>query len=94
VDTATSQPGELTLSLPSAQPSLAIAPALGASETGLGFASASALTPALILELWLASESASFGLTLEELSSALAAIGERYNYNQPAETDPTAAQRS
>ena len=93
MDTATSQPGELTLSLPSAQPSLAIAPALVGAETGLGFASASGLTPALIEEIWLASEAKSCGLTREELSAALAAIGERYNCNQPPATDPAAAQR-
>jgi RNA polymerase sigma-70 factor (ECF subfamily) len=84
VDTASSQPGELTLTLPSAQPSLASADA----------AAHTALAPSLIQELWLASDAESCALTQTELSAALAAVGAKHNYNHPPETHPTPAQQA
>jgi RNA polymerase sigma-70 factor, ECF subfamily len=91
VDTASSQPGELTLSLPSAQPSLAASPE---AETDLVHATASGLPAALIQELWLAAGAEPCGLTREELSAALTAVGEKYHYNQPPELRPTQAQQA
>jgi RNA polymerase sigma-70 factor (ECF subfamily) len=91
VDTASSQPGELTLTLPSAQPSLA-----GASDTqaDVTLATISGLSPALIEELWPISDAASCGLTQAEFSAALAAVGAKHHFNQPPVARPTAAQQS
>jgi len=89
VDTASSQPGELTLSLPSAPPSLAVVPeAAAATPTAAG------LPAALLQELWLTAEAELCGLTQAELSTALAAIGAKYHYNLPPEARPTAAQQT
>jgi len=106
VDTA-SQPGELTLTLPSAEPALAASPELSfrpeaehlpaeAEKPATPHATDSAspvLTPGLIQELWIACEGASCGLTQTELASALTAIGAKYNCNQPPPAQPTAAQQ-
>ena len=107
MDTASSQPGELALTLPSAQPPLAAPPELSfrpeAAQSAAATekpatpaatdSTASALTPTLIHELWLAAEAEACGLTHEELSAALAAIATKYHYNQPPETHPTPAQQ-
>ena len=106
MDTA-SQPGELTLTLTSAEPSLdestelsfrpkaALSAAVAAKPaTPPATDSASpVLTPTLIQELWIASEGASCGLTQAELASALAGIGAKYNYNHPPEIRPTESQQ-
>ena len=91
MDTASSQPGELTLTLPSAQPSLA-----GASDTEADatLATISGLSPALLEELWPISEAESCGLSQAEFSAALAAVGAKHHYSQPPETRPTSAQQS
>jgi RNA polymerase sigma-70 factor (ECF subfamily) len=91
VDTASSQPGEIILTLPSTQPSLVNGSDKEADAT---FAAISGLSPALIEELWLTSEAESCGLTRAELSSALAAVGAKHHYNQTPETIPTSAQQS
>ncbi len=90
MDTA-SQPGDLTISLPSADPALAAFPD-GDSE--LARAALSGLPVHLIHELWLAADAESCGLTREELSAALAAIGAKHHYGQPTETRPTSAQEA
>jgi len=82
VDQASSKPGELTLTLASAQP-------LAGED-----AAAATLPPALLEELWLASEAASCGLTESEFSDVIAIVGERHHYNQPPETCPTLAQQT
>jgi RNA polymerase sigma-70 factor (ECF subfamily) len=78
VDQASSEPGELTLTLPS---------------TG-DEAAASDLPPALIEEFWIASEAATCGLTESEFNDVLAIVGARHHYNQPPETYPTLAQQT
>jgi RNA polymerase sigma-70 factor, ECF subfamily len=90
VDTA-SQPGELTLSLPSADPALA---ASTDAQADLAHAAASGLPPALIQELWLAAGAESCSVTREEFSAALAAVGAKCHYNLPAEFRPTPAQEA
>jgi RNA polymerase sigma-70 factor (ECF subfamily) len=94
VDTA-SQPGELTLPRPSAEPTLAASPD---AEADLAHASVTGLPPALIQELWLAADAESCALTREEFSSALAAIGAKRHYGLPPDTEtgirPTAAQQA
>ena len=87
MDTASSQPGELTLTLPPAQPPLA-------AEEPIPTTTASALTPTLIQELYLLAEAESVGLPREELAAALTRIGAKHNYNQPADIRPTAAQQT
>jgi RNA polymerase sigma-70 factor (ECF subfamily) len=92
VDTA-SQPGDLTLSLPSADPALAAFPD---GDADLAHAASSGLPVDLILirELWLAADAESYGLTREEFSAALAAIGTKHHYGQPSEIRPTSAQEA
>jgi RNA polymerase sigma-70 factor (ECF subfamily) len=89
VDTA-SQPGELTLPLRSAEPTLAALPA----ATDLARAAQSGLPAPLIQELWLAADAETCGLTREEFSAALAAIGAKYHYGLPAEIRSTSAQEA
>ncbi len=91
MDTASSQPGELTLTLPSAQASLIGTPD---SADEVAHATTSELPPGLIEELWTTSEAESCGLTQKELSAALAVAGAKHNYNQPLETRPTSAQQT
>jgi RNA polymerase sigma-70 factor (ECF subfamily) len=90
VDTASSQPGDIILTLPSAQPSLA-----GASEKkgDVTLATPSELAAGLIEELWLTSKAESCGLTRAEFGTALTAVGAKHNYNQPTEIRPTASQQ-
>jgi RNA polymerase sigma-70 factor, ECF subfamily len=80
---AASQPGEFALSLPSAEPALAPSPA------GLADEFISSLPAALLQELWLAADAEICGLTPEEFSAALVAVGTKHNYGQPSETSPT-----
>jgi RNA polymerase sigma-70 factor (ECF subfamily) len=90
VDTA-SQPGDLTISLPSADPALAAFPD---GDGDLARAGLSGLPADLIQELWLTADAESCGLTREEFSAALAAIGTKHHYGQPPGTHPTSAQES
>jgi RNA polymerase sigma-70 factor (ECF subfamily) len=90
VDTA-SQPGELTLSLPSAEPTLAPSPD---SQDDLAHEAVPHLPPALIQELWLAADAEACTLTREEFGAALANLGAKYHYGLAAEVRPTAAQEA
>ncbi|MGA1981513.1 MAG: sigma-70 family RNA polymerase sigma factor [Acidobacteriaceae bacterium] len=94
MDTA-SQSGELTLPLPSAEPTLAASPD---SEADLAHATVTGLPPALIQELWIAADAESCALTREEFSVALAAIGAKHHCGLPQNTDtdtrPTPAQEA
>jgi RNA polymerase sigma-70 factor (ECF subfamily) len=78
VDQASSETGELTLTLPSAGDDAAVFD----------------LPPSLLEELWLASEAATCGLTKSEFSDVLAIVGARHQYNQPPETHPILAQQT
>jgi RNA polymerase sigma-70 factor (ECF subfamily) len=82
VDTASSQPGDLVLPLPSAEQSTATASPL------------SALEPNLIEELWRAVEGANCALTCEEFGRVLTFVGEKVNYGLAAGNHPDPAQRA
>jgi RNA polymerase sigma-70 factor (ECF subfamily) len=90
VDTASPQPGELTLTLPSAQPSLAAALEAISADTSL----APALPAALLQDLFLAADAASCSLTPDEFAATLAAVGARHNHNQPPGVRATIAQQA
>jgi RNA polymerase sigma-70 factor (ECF subfamily) len=90
VDTA-SQPGELTLPLPSAEPTLTTPSDV---QPDLAHASVIGLSPALIHELWLAAGAESLTLTREEFASALAAIGAKHNFALPSDTHATPVQQA
>jgi RNA polymerase sigma-70 factor (ECF subfamily) len=85
VDTASSQPGDLLLPLPSAQES-------GQVSTHKSFASGLPLN--LVQELWQAAEAESCGLTLEEFSVVLASVGEKLNHGFPPDIHPDPAQKA
>jgi RNA polymerase sigma-70 factor, ECF subfamily len=85
VDTASSQPGDLLLPLPSAQESTQVT-----HPTSL----LAGLPLSLIQELWLAAEAETCGLTLEEFSIALASVGAKLNHGFPPATHPEAAQKA
>lgn len=91
MDTASSQPGEIILTLPSAQPSLAD---VSASESGISDATTLGLPPSFTEELWLVSEAESHGITQAEFITALAATGAKHHFNQAPETIPTPAQQT
>jgi RNA polymerase sigma-70 factor, ECF subfamily len=86
VDTASSQPGELALALPSAPQASLIADEVEVSAFGL---------PAgLIEELWAVADAASCGLTRAEFCAALTAVGAKYNYGLLADSRADAAQQA
>ena len=89
VDTA-SQPGELTLPLPSADAEFAGLP--GGAD--LADAALSGLPAPLIQELWATADAEACGLTCEEFSAALVAIGTKHHYGMPSEMRPTPAQEA
>ena len=84
VDTASSQPGDLVLPLPTAQSSTAASPAPRLSGLPL----------ALIQDLWHAAEAETCGLTLDEFSAALAAVGAKFNHGLPPAALPDSAQKA
>jgi RNA polymerase sigma-70 factor (ECF subfamily) len=84
VDTASSQPGDLVLPLPTAQSSTAASPTPRLSGLPL----------ALIQDLWLAAEAETCGLTLEEFSVALAAVGAKFNHGLPPAALSDSAQKA
>lgn len=84
MDTASSQPGDLVLPLPTAQSSTAASSAPRLSSLPLG----------LIQDLWLAAEAETCSLTLEEFSVALAAVGAKFNHGLPSATSPDSAQKA
>lgn len=78
MDTASSQPGDLLLPLPSAQESTSVSPTSLVSGLPLSF----------VQELWLNAEAETCGLTLEEFSIALASVGTKLNYGSPPGSHP------
>jgi RNA polymerase sigma-70 factor, ECF subfamily len=77
VDTASPQPGELTLDLPST-PMPAIEPA--------------EIPAPLLHDLWLSAECDTVGLTKPELATALTAIGTKHNFGLPSGVRATRTQ--
>jgi RNA polymerase sigma-70 factor, ECF subfamily len=90
VNTA-SQPGELTLPLPTTES------ALGSSPDGQAdfVPTASCGLPAsLIQELWLTADAESCDLTRDEFSATLQAVAAKCHYGLPPETRPTSTQEA
>jgi RNA polymerase sigma-70 factor (ECF subfamily) len=85
VDTASSQPGDLVLPLPNAQPSTA-----DSHPTSR----VSGLPLSVSQELWLVAEGETCGLTLEEFSTALATVGVKLNHGLPQGTHPDLSQKA
>lgn len=85
MDSASSQPGDLVLPLPSTHQSTTTSPDTSAL---LG------LSLNFIHDLWLAAEAETCGLTLEEFSATLAAVGTKFNYGLPHGTHPDATQKT
>jgi RNA polymerase sigma-70 factor (ECF subfamily) len=85
VDTASSQPGDILLPLPSAQESTPGSRPLSVS---------SGLSVSVIQELWLAASAEKCGLTPEELTAVLSSVGAKLNHGFPPETYPDAAQKA
>ena len=84
MDTASSQPGDLVLPLPTAQSSTAASPTPRSSGLPLN----------LIQDLWLAAEAEICGLTLDEFSAALASVGAKFNHGLPPAALPDSAQKA
>ena len=80
VDTASSQPGEFTLAIP--------------VESAAKMRSPGAIADDLLMEVWLAADGASYGLTREEFADALAAVGAKCNFNQPTGLHADATQKA
>jgi RNA polymerase sigma-70 factor, ECF subfamily len=85
VESASSQPGDFVLSLPSAQQSTTVS-----YQTAL----LSGLPLNLIQELWIAAEAETYGLTLEEFSITLASVGAKFNCGLPPGTPPDDTQKT
>jgi len=85
VDTTSSQPGDLVLSLPSAQQSTVADDEIPVSS-GPPFE--------FVQEFWLTAEAEACGLAQEEFGIALATIGEKFNYGFPPGAHPNSAQRA
>jgi RNA polymerase sigma-70 factor, ECF subfamily len=84
VDTASSQPGDLLLPLPSAQESTSVSPTSLVSGLPLSF----------VQELWLSAEAEICGLSLEEFSIALASVGAKFNHGFPPDAHPDPAEKA
>jgi RNA polymerase sigma-70 factor (ECF subfamily) len=78
VDTVSSKPADLALSVPAEQQSTSL----------------SGLSPGLTIELWRAAEAESFGLSLDDFSMVLAQVGEKVNHGLPPGVDPSSAQKA
>ncbi len=63
-------------------------------ETNIASPTSSVLSADSIQELWLAAEAESCGLTQQEFSVALSAVGAKYNCGLPSETRPTSTQEA
>jgi RNA polymerase sigma-70 factor, ECF subfamily len=77
VDTASPQPGELTLDLPS---------------TPAATIESAEIPNVLLHDLWLSAECETVGLTKPELATALIAIGTKHNFGLPAAVRATSTQ--
>jgi len=86
---AASQPGELTLPVPSSDSTLSALP--GGDLTLIDLPT---LPDSLIEELWLTADAETCGLTREEFAAGLAAVGAKYHYGLAPETRPTPAQQA
>jgi RNA polymerase sigma-70 factor (ECF subfamily) len=84
VSAASSQPGDLVLPQPSAEPE-------NIDREVLVF---SGVPSELIQELWVAAEAATCGLTQEELGAALSSVGAKLNYGFPPEGHPNSVQKA
>ena len=80
VDTASSQPGELTLAMP----------AKAAVQAG----GVAGIPAELLDELWRTAEGAACELSREELAEALGAVGAKYNHGLASGMFPDAAQKA
>lgn len=89
VDTASSQPGELTLSLPSAH--RAVSPE---TQVDVPVTISFTLPLELVQELWLTAAAESYDLTRDELATALDTIGAKSNHGLPPNTHVDAAQKT
>ncbi|MDP9049264.1 MAG: sigma-70 family RNA polymerase sigma factor [Acidobacteriota bacterium] len=90
MDTA-SQPGEIALPLPSAEPQFGATPGDGADLVR----SAESGAPAdLLQELWLAADAESCGLTSDEFGAALYIVASKHHFGLPPETRPTPSQEA
>jgi RNA polymerase sigma-70 factor, ECF subfamily len=85
VDSASSQPGDILLPLPSAQESTPDFRPLSVS---------SGLSVSVIQELWLAASAETCGLTPEEFTVVLSSVGAKLNHGFPPETYPDAVQKA
>jgi RNA polymerase sigma-70 factor, ECF subfamily len=88
VDTASSQPGELTIPLPSAV--RAVSPE---AQIDVPATASSVLPLELIQELWLSAAAESCGLTRDEFAAALHTIGAKSNHGLAPEIHPDSAQK-
>lgn len=89
VDTASSQSGELILSLPSEHRDIS-----SEAHADVPASATSALPLELIQELWLTAAAESCDLTRDELAAALETIGAKSNHGLPTDTHPNAAQKA
>lgn len=89
MDTASSQPGDIVL------PQESAVFASSSVEAAIDDCNVTheSLPEEIIEELWLAAEGNSNGITLEELSSILARVGNKCNHGLPAEIHPTTSQQ-
>jgi RNA polymerase sigma-70 factor (ECF subfamily) len=88
---AASQPGELALPPSTAEPASGTSPD---GQADVAVATSSGLPPSLIQELWLAADAETCGLTREEFSTALAAVGAKCHCGVPPEIRLTSAQEA
>jgi RNA polymerase sigma-70 factor (ECF subfamily) len=86
---AASQPGELTLHLPAAEPDLGESPE---DHPGMAETAQAGLPATLLQELWLSADAVASGLTREEFSAALIAVGAKCHFALPLHVSPTFAQ--
>jgi RNA polymerase sigma-70 factor, ECF subfamily len=90
VDTA-SQPGELALPLPAAEPASGSLPD---HQAGIAATAQSSLPASLIQELWPTADAESCGLTRDEFCTALQAVGAKCHFGLPPETRQTSTQEA
>lgn len=94
MDTVSPQPGPLVLPATSAQPRAAEISDGAHRSHSLSLSFATVIPQALAEELWLAADAVACDLTLPEFSAALARVGMKCNFGQPAAIDPYSAQQA